>query len=157
MKLTAILSLASFSGALALPADQSENPATLAARALGINCRGSALCSDARSGSNAASRLQGYINNIQGNRVYHNGEHIACVARGSLISPNGGFCAFLQYTNRDVNGAAIKNLIAAIVGHNCKVCGSVPIDFPGSNDPKNGILTVNYVANTDNPCPDGLC
>lgn len=152
--------LAATTSALAMPVtdNQSENPASLhSPRALGINCRGSAICSDPRAGKDASRRLQAYIQNIQGGRVYRNGEHIACVGRGSTISPNGGFCAFLQGTTRNVNGNQIKELIGHIVGHGCKVCGSVPIDFPGSNDPKNGILTVNYVSNTDNPCPDGLC
>ena len=159
MKLTALLvTITATTGVLSTPLSPDQTPNEPRAAALGINCRGSALCSDARAGKNAASRLQSFINaGIQGNRVYRNGEHIACVDRTSLAAPSGGFCAFLQGTNRDVNGNNIRDLIGQIVGHGCKVCGSVPIDFPGSNDPKNGILTVNYVSSTDNPCPEGLC
>ncbi len=156
---TFAIALAAVSGSVfATPInDHAANISSTENTALGINCRGSFFCGDPRGAGQVVSRLQGYINDIQNGRVYTNGEHIACVGRGSLASPNAGFCAFLQGTNRGVNGAAIRSLIGFIAGHNCKICGSVPIDFPGSNDPKDGILTVNYVTSTENPCPDGLC
>ncbi|KAK3313374.1 Kp4-domain-containing protein [Apodospora peruviana] len=140
--------LAAASGILAVPlaadADQSENPANLREpRALGINCRGSSFCGCALGGAGAAERLQSLH--------FQNGEHIACTQSAG----SSGFWAFLQATNRDVNGAAIRSLINYIVGHNCRTCGSVPIDYPGSNDPKNGILAINYVFNTR--CCEGLC
>ncbi|KAK3680823.1 Kp4-domain-containing protein [Podospora appendiculata] len=162
MKLSSIISFAAFSSALALPtsADQSENPATLVTRDLGINCRGSVLCNAPAYGDNAAKRLQAYINNgIQTSRVYRNGEHIACVSRdGTGLRTKGGFCAFLQGTTRNIDGGSIKLLIGYIVNHGCVVCGSVPIDYQnGSNNPANGILTINAVEDTANPCLNGIC
>uniref|UniRef100_A0A914YB76 Killer toxin Kp4 domain-containing protein n=1 Tax=Panagrolaimus superbus TaxID=310955 RepID=A0A914YB76_9BILA len=72
------------------------------------------------------------------------------------INPNDGYCLFLQKTQNGINGDRIKQLVALLMEHGCKGCGSVPINYPGSNDPKNGILTSNYVSNKDNPC-NGLC
>lgn len=43
------------------------------------------------------------------------------------------------------------DLILALIDHGCKICGSVPIHYAdqNSNDPSSGILTFNYVKNTD--------
>jgi hypothetical protein len=132
--------------AAASPVEQtSANPAKAL---LGINCRGSGFCS----GNSVAFQLYQYINGAPDNRQYNNGFHIACTKSGK-----GGICAFLQGTKGGQNGAQVKALASEIVKHGCNVCGSVPITFPKSNDPKDGILTFNYVKNTDNPCPPGLC
>lgn len=66
-----------------------------------------------------------------------------------------GICVFLQGTASGVQGSQIQALFKEIRNHGCKGCGSVPIVFPGSNDPKDGILTVNYVA--DRGGCDGIC
>jgi hypothetical protein len=65
-------------------------------------------------------------------------------------------CAFLQDTKSGVVGSQIQALLQELQNHGCKGCGSVPIDFTsGSNDPANGILTVNYVG--DRRGCDGIC
>jgi hypothetical protein len=56
--------------------------------ALGINCRGSFQCGPLL--THAAQDLVNYINSIDPNRWYNDGEHIAC---------SGFVCAFLQNTN----------------------------------------------------------
>jgi hypothetical protein len=145
MRFTIITSVLALLAAASPVEQTSANPQKAL---LGINCRGSGFCS----GDSVAFQLYQYINNAQDNRFYPNGIHIACTKSGS-----GGICAFLQGTKSGLNGAQIKPLASEIVKHGCKVCGSVPITFPGSNDPKNGILTFNYVKNTDNPCRPGLC
>jgi hypothetical protein len=131
--------------------------ASTSVQGLGINCRGSAACK--RNG--ALSDLSGFIQNIQLDRIYNNGEHIACRGQNNgilgIIDPNGGVCAFLQFTAGGISGNQIKSLTASLVEHGYNACGSVPINFPDSNDPSDGILTFNFVANTDNPCPNGLC
>ncbi|KAI9776538.1 MAG: hypothetical protein M1839_009519 [Geoglossum umbratile] len=141
------VSLANILAVAALAATQTQ--------ALGINCRGSGFCGK----NGAVNTLAGYIDGIQGCRVYQNGEHIACKSDPKVLNGNGGECAFLQGTASGLSGSAIQALIKEIQGHGCEGCGSVPIGFPqvfgGSNDPSGGILTVNYVADTDNPCPDG--
>lgn len=45
----------------------------------------------------------------------------------------------------------IRPLVDAILVHGCGTCGSVPIHYVDqkSNDPKDGILTFNYVKNPD--------
>ena len=38
-----------------------------------------------------------------------------------------------------------RKLMDDLLKHQCSNCGSVPVDYPGSNSPNNGILTFNYV------------
>jgi hypothetical protein len=94
--------------------------------------------------------LLDFIYNIEPCRVYQSGEHIACISDSNILTPNGGFCAFLQNTNHGFNGEDILSMIdslASRTGDVCNNCGSVPVTFPpalgGSNDPGQGILTVN--------------
>ena len=70
---------------------------------------------------------------------------------------SGGFCLFLQYLKGvdSLNGGQIKDLVGHLVDNKCQRCGSVPINYPESDDPGAGILTSNYVSKVDN-C-DGLC
>ncbi|KAI5459614.1 killer toxin [Mariannaea sp. PMI_226] len=134
------------------------------ATALGINCRGSSTCGRSHT-KNAIKQLASFIiGEIETCRTYSNGEHIACITDGNILAPNGGFCAFLQGTGYGASGLAIQELIATLADRTddvCNNCGSIPYSFPadlgGSNDPGAGILTVNFVGNTDNPCPTGLC
>jgi hypothetical protein len=124
----------------------------------GINCNGSHFGE-----KGPLSTLIDIINDIDPNRVYSAPQHIACIpgSRNSVLGwyNGGGFCAFLQSTKYSINGGQIKNLMKDLADHGCKGCGSVPIDFdwPTSNSPANGILTVNYVVDTASPCPNGLC
>nr|PNR29513.1 hypothetical protein PHYPA_028207 [Physcomitrium patens] len=101
---------------------------------LGINCRGSFICSEGR--GNEASILVSYINNIDPNRWYQNGQHIACY---------DGFCAFLQNTG-GAWGYNTRGLAHFIPEHGCRVCGSVPYFYPSINDVSKGQLTFNYVS-----------
>lgn len=132
--------------------------------ALGINCRGSGFCSSDDT-SNAVKTIASFImQEIETCRTYSNGEHIACITDGNIIDPNGGFCAFLQGTASGASGLAIQDLVTALADRTddvCNNCGSVPFTYPpdmgNSNDPSQGELTINFVSNTDNPCPTGLC
>ncbi|KAF6783008.1 hypothetical protein CMUS01_16333 [Colletotrichum musicola] len=134
------------------------------AASLGINCRGSNLCGRA-STKNAVKHITGYINGeISADRTYNNGEHIACITDGNSISTKGGFCAFLQNTKNGATGVEIEELALVLADRKddvCGNCGSVPYTalkrLGNKNDPKDGILTFNFVSNTDNPCPTGLC
>lgn len=58
----------------------------------------------------------------------------------------GGICLFPQRASLTLG--QIRPLVDAILEHKCETCGSVPIHFvdEGSNDPSDGILTFNYVA-----------
>ncbi|KAG5748836.1 hypothetical protein H9Q70_008515 [Fusarium xylarioides] len=93
--------------------------------ALGINCRGSGLCSGNKG---ALGQLIAHcvdINNI--------GNHPA-------------ICAFYQNIgDRTFSLAQTQTFLQQIVDHGCKLCGSVPTD-PGNNV-ANGQLTVNVVLN----------
>ena len=148
--------------------------------ALGINCRGSALCPRASwNNPNSESIIQilhDVIHVYPGSNstTYDSGDHIIClsqsqpigigigidgVAAGGSIGlsgtiPEGGICLFPQRTS--LNLEQIKPLVDAILDHGCTTCGSVPIHFvdEGSNDPSDGILTFNYVAD---PFCDGSC
>jgi hypothetical protein len=116
--------------------------------ALGINCRGSGDCSTIVGNIN---QLISTVGNIQGDRFYNDGEHIAC-----LESELGnGLCVFAQGSG-GLPGSSVPPLLQALSDHHCGKCGSVPLFFPqGSNDPSKGILTVNVIGSTGG-C-NGLC
>ena len=63
----------------------------------------------------------------------------------------GGICLFPQYMadGASLTLSQIRPLMDKLLEHGCGTCGSVPIHFvdQGSNDPKDGILTFNYVKN----------
>ena len=114
-------------------------------RGLGINCRGSGECArDA-----AAMQLTGYINELDPNSWFDDGEKLACVGR---------ICAFLQGTS-GATGAMIQSIAHFIPEHGCLVCGSVPYYYVGgNNDVRYGQLTYNAVALTDSCVgQDGVC
>ena len=110
-------------------------------RDLGINCRGSWLCTKSH------ADLLRFIQWVPPDRVYSNGQHIVC---------DGHFCAFLQDTNDTFYGVAIRELLKALLSHcDNSSCGSIPTEWPESFDPRiNGILTVNYVKK---PECQGIC
>lgn len=127
---------------------------------LGINCRGSSYCKawflgdifytedvisefwDALTMGKSANVPGGPIGD---DMIYDDPRgdlgHLACrpIGRGSE-----GICLFLQNAG-SVNGSVIKARVADLVGHRCRLCGSVPLS--GDNHPgESGILTVNYVS-----------
>lgn len=63
----------------------------------------------------------------------------------------GGICVFPQdlASGATIDLGTVRGLTDALLEHGCSTCGSVPINFvtEGSNDPSDGILTFNYVAN----------
>jgi hypothetical protein len=71
--------------------------------------------------------------------------HIACSLDPIKDNWEGSLCVFIQYTNETLTGRRIKHLMSGLVAHGCKRCGSIPITWPESNDPRNGILTANFV------------
>ncbi|KAL9638130.1 MAG: hypothetical protein Q9164_001750 [Protoblastenia rupestris] len=114
---------------------------------------------------------------------YESGDHIICISGSQTISLTGGAEAGVQAPqgpNAGLSGsftlsgklntggvclfpqgaaltlAQIRPLTDAILEHGCGTCGSVPIHFVDqeSNDPKDGILTFNYVKN---PSCTGEC
>ncbi|KAI1848968.1 hypothetical protein JX265_001299 [Neoarthrinium moseri] len=130
------------------------------AQALGINCRGSAICSQFFNGAatgHEAKVLADWIQGIEAegyqpvainsDRIYKNGEQIACYGRSSI-------CAFLQKTPNGLSGGDIRKIAKYIPEHGCTICGSVPIDFPKTNDVNKGELTFNYVTKN---CGNGIC
>ena len=122
---------------------------------VGINCEGSSVCS---SSEHAAQDLTTYIQTIDRNRFYKDGQQIACVT--AVVTTHDGdasfaFCAFLQHTG-GTNGSKILELAPYIPAHGCHACGSVPFLYPSSNDDSHGALTFNHVSK---PCSrnNGLC
>jgi hypothetical protein len=103
--------------------------------------------------------------------TYNSGDHVICVSQSQQITieagyeldgfggsigltgsiGEGGICLFLQHMadGATLSLESIRPLMDAILEHGCTTCGSVPIHFvdKGSNDPSDGILTFNYVAN----------
>ncbi|KAG5759440.1 hypothetical protein H9Q69_006708 [Fusarium xylarioides] len=110
--------------------------------ALGINCRGSGLCSGNKG---ALGQLIAQVRAIDPNRTFRNGEHVSCVDINN-IGNHPAICAFYQNIgDRTFSLAQTQTFLQQIVDHGCKLCGSVPTD-PGNNV-ANGQLTVNAVLN----------
>ncbi|KAJ2981163.1 hypothetical protein NQ176_g2201 [Zarea fungicola] len=121
----------------------------------GVNCNGSSNCQfisikiDPKFGdapNNQIPALKALIDTIDDNRLYNNGENIACLKGTVLLFP-GAICTFLQKTSGGVLGRDIKTLMAAL-GNSCGACGSVATGFPGDLDVNHGMLTVNEVTST---------
>ncbi|OJJ43607.1 hypothetical protein ASPZODRAFT_136060 [Penicilliopsis zonata CBS 506.65] len=114
--------------------------------ALGINCRGSALCSFVDAGydgmSLMANQLQAEVNKGRGGVFYPTGAHIVCTTEQ---------CAFYQSGASGTIADALGH-IQNLIKHGCKVCGSDPTQ-PG-NDVSKGQLTVNSVSS---PNCNGVC
>jgi hypothetical protein len=150
-----LLAIVGTSSAAAVP-----DPVSLATRGspTGINNRGSSNCA-----KGSMKEIVGYINQIPDVEQFEDGFHIACSGVKRAGIQGGGTCAFFQGTNASHNGTQVKALINLLSNHpNTDGCGSVPVsllpEFGGVNQlSKMGMLTVNYVADTDNPCPPGLC
>lgn len=133
--------------------------------AAGINCRGSNICGRAKT-KDAIKQIAAFLRlpEFQECRIYKNGEHIACVSDTNALQPTGGFCLFLSNTRHGATGQEILELMDVLNNRKddpCGSCGSIPYLFSEShgnlNDPSRGELTVNFVTNTYNPCPTGLC
>ena len=125
---------------------------------LGINCRGSTMCSTGD--IYTAQNLRNSINGIPDDKWYPKGEHIACDIAGVPVPLpgvprlGGSICAFVQSTD-GARGRNLKRLAQYIVDHKCRICGSVPTHFPDSNNVKDGQLTFNYVKKPK--CQEGIC
>lgn len=155
--------------------------------ALGINCRGSSLCSVASFENKSSQRITQVLRDAvwdskkDNSTTYSNGDHIICVSQYQSITlgasdalsiaedgatgtetgsfsltgsiRTGGVCLFPQYmaAGATLSLGDIRPLVDAILVHGCGTCGSVPIHYvdQGSNNPKDGILTFNYVKSPD--------
>ncbi|MCJ1270866.1 hypothetical protein MMC22_010763 [Lobaria immixta] len=118
------------------------------ASALGINCAGSFWCQTL---TTKPISLAEFLHNAvviskkDPSTIYRDHEHITCVSLDETYEYMEGFCLFPQ--GADLTLAQIRPLFDALLAFNCKTCGSVPIHFVDrkSNDPRWGILTLNYV------------
>jgi hypothetical protein len=128
--------------------------------ALGINCRGSGLCMNAhcgKQGKNCLNTIGTFLERIDPNATYTNGEKIACALSPHLEPlPASAVCAFTQHIegNNVTTGAEITAAYKRLAMHGCRTCGSAPLDA-ARNDVELGELTLNYVIN--NPCGMGDC
>ena len=77
------------------------------------------------------------IDELDDDRLFEPGEHIACCADDAWQ------CVFTQRTTELVSGARVKELFYGIVDHGCTACGSNPFY---NNDVDQGELTINYVS-----------
>lgn len=122
----------------------------------GINCAGSSNCEfisiniDSKFGmspNNQIPALKALIDGIDDNRLYNNGEKIACL-KGTIIFVPGAICTFLQKTTGGVLGRDIKVLMSELQNE-CGACGSISTGFfGGDKDVNHGMLTVNAVTST---------
>lgn len=108
------------------------------ASALGINCRGSALCSSNGAAGNLIN-LKAIVDGIDDrDRSYGEGQQIACT---------GSICVYYQNGVGGTAGQA-SDLMQRLLDHGCTKCGSCPTDVDGNNV-DDGELTVNYVSHQD--------
>ncbi|KAK6834790.1 hypothetical protein PG987_009484 [Apiospora arundinis] len=111
------------------------------ALSLGINCRGNSNCGGTLC---KLTDILSQVRNLPQGNLYNPGDHIACCGDKAVAS---GLCAFVQGNfNGQMSASRAGDLLQQLVNHGCGKCGSVPVNFPGSNDPGNGILTVNWVS-----------
>lgn len=115
--------------------------AGLASASLGINCRGSGLCSGNKGLLGSA---QGQLRGMDQNKKLRDGEHATCV-QSSVTIGDPSLCIFYQNTGREWTIGQTVNFVQNLLDHGCSACGSVPVD-PGNNV-KNGQLTANMVTN----------
>lgn len=128
--------------------------------ALGINCRGSIVCT--QSFDTVSKLSQAVVHGTAGAYcpggpisdliLWKTGRHIACI---SYPSGAGSICLFMQgnVPAWGIPGNVIKERLRDLVKHGCTSCGSVPLS--GDNEPDElGILTVNFVAQ---PQCRGVC
>ncbi|KAL6711825.1 hypothetical protein ACN47E_002868 [Coniothyrium glycines] len=143
----------------ALPPDSNFAPgfSTLATESnpndalLGINCRGSAMCSGQRC-EISLTELRKMVDGIDDNKEYVNGNQIACAkcphCRSDDIDcpfpASMGICVFPQRmkNGEKIKARDVKVAIKNLDGHGCKRCGSCPI-HPGNNV-NDGEITINY-------------
>lgn len=110
--------------------------------ALGINCRGSGLCSGNKG---LLGEAQAQLRGMDQNKVFTDGQHVTCV-QSSVTIGNPSLCIFYQKTNgRRWTVGQTVNFVQNLLDHGCSACGSVPTD-PGNNV-NNGMLTANMVTN----------
>ncbi|MCJ1463960.1 hypothetical protein MMC07_002570 [Pseudocyphellaria aurata] len=148
--------------------------------AVGISCRGSALCELATfDNSNLDTIVQllrdaVWASSKDNSTVYNSGEHIVCVGVNQPISiipgvtkspvtgsvsitgniHEGGICLFPQGSALTLE--QIRPLTNSVLEHGCSTCGSIPVHYVDqkSNDTSAGILTFDHVKN---PYCDGNC
>lgn len=116
--------------------------AIIAERALGINCRGSSTCNVGGIGHSPAGTLQQVRDAVAAGPEgsYGEGQQIACVAHVT-----GRLCAFYRKIgNRRFNKGQTVAYLDNLLGHHCRVCGSIPTDDGNNTD--NGELTVNFAS-----------
>ncbi|CAK7269827.1 hypothetical protein SEPCBS119000_003770 [Sporothrix epigloea] len=117
------------------------------ATALGINCRGSTVCSGAENGLQTIhEQISDMVNSGNGGRWFNEGDMIACYG-----FQTGSICAFYQ---KGASGTAQQALdhVQKLLDHGCRACGSDPTQ--DGNNVNAGELTVNAAGS---PCCVGTC
>ena len=130
------------------------------AQALGIKCRGSALCPNGglefpylytlveiAKGMNCKPRSGFDCGPINDTDIWAPRAHIICLPQQARL---GGICVFTQgnVAPLGTTGDVIRRKLIQLKHHGCRVCGSVPLS--DNNDPDMaGILTVNWVSDSN--------
>ena len=138
--------LYSTSGALLAITALLFNPVT----ALGINCRGSGMCSFVHCGGRSCvGQMSELTTLIPDNATYTPGEKILC----SPVQKFGnGICMFTEFYG-PASGVQVKEAFNYILRWGCAKCGSAPFE-PAANDVRRGSLTLNVV---HKPNCKGIC
>ncbi|MCJ1376776.1 hypothetical protein MMC20_008021 [Loxospora ochrophaea] len=143
--------------------------------ALGINCRGSGLCPRAGWNDPQSESIMQILRDAvwastkDNSTTYNSDDHIICISESQSVTitagagydgvsgsfslngniGEGGICLFPQdLAAPNIDLGTVRPLVDKLLEHGCSVCGSIPVHEidEGSNDPKDGILTFNYVA-----------
>ena len=136
----------------------SNNTRELSELNMGLNCQGSVIMCVGAAQTGVMHTLRDYMYAIPQGYHYYAGQKIACMKHNFYPNPWitwGFYCAFMQgnISTDGEDGAVIQLKMQQMIEHHCLGCGSVP--FSPDNDPeKSGILTVNYVRESE--C-EGLC
>ncbi|KAL5440260.1 hypothetical protein PMIN07_005071 [Paraphaeosphaeria minitans] len=121
---------------------------------LGINCRGSVMCTGCKQPLGDDGMLDFINENLHDDAVFTDDQQIAC--KSCHIFKQEGLCVFAQKMGQKiVTGLEVKQAVQRLKEHGCKYCGSAPL-YPGNNV-NAGEITVNYVSNGCIKHGDRIC
>ncbi|PVI04870.1 killer toxin [Periconia macrospinosa] len=111
--------------------------------ALGINCRGSAMCTGCK---HPLVDLLSLTTTLPDTSSFKNGAQVACAS--CHMTKREGTCVFIKNLvgeGRSVSGKQVKEAMERLRGHGCGYCGSAPVREGGDGEDGDGEVVVNFV------------
>ena len=137
---TLSLTLLSHVSARSLNTKAETSHANIFARGVGgISCDGSARCVDYK--GNGLQDLLSKVNQIDINKIFQSGEQLACSDVVHSLIGYGGICVSVGHNTESYTIGPLENgqsnsvgdVIADLIWHGCKACGTAPTNRQGNN------------------------